>query len=392
MQFRSFGRLDYAPSALGFGAMRLPVVDGAHDRIDREAARELLVRAVEGGVNYVDTAYNYHGGTSEEWLGWALRGGLRERVKIATKLPSWKVEHADDFDRLLDEQLERLGTGIDFYLLHSLDEDTWRDNVLAHNVLGAAERALADGRIGHFGFSFHDRYEVFELILGGTDLWEFCQIQYNFMDEEHQAGRRGLELAAGRGLAVVVMEPLRGGQLARPTPAAAEAWAAGLAELRSAGRRPPESPVEWALRWLWDQPEVALLLSGMSTLEQVEQNLRHAGRAGIGVMTPEEQTVIARVRAAYRESTPIPCTGCKYCLPCPNKVAIPDILALYNDAVAYADVEGARTRYTWLDEETRAQSCTACGECEDRCPQGIAIAGWLEKAQGFLAVSEDGGG
>ncbi|MEE4274727.1 MAG: aldo/keto reductase [Thermoleophilia bacterium] len=392
MHYRRFGRLDYAPSALGFGAMRLPVVDGAHDRIDREAARELLVRAVEGGVNYVDTAYNYHGGTSEEWLGWALQGGLRERVKIATKLPSWKVERADDFDRMLEEQLERLGTGIDFYLLHSLDEDTWRDNVLAHDVLGAAERALTDGRIGHFGFSFHDRYEAFELILDGSDLWEFCQIQYNYMDEEYQAGRRGLELAAARGLAVVVMEPLRGGQLARPTPAAEEAWAAGLAELRSAGRRPPDSPVEWALRWLWDQPEVALLLSGMSTLEQVEQNLTFADRAGVGLMTLEEQAVIARVRDAYRESTPIPCTGCKYCLPCPNKVAIPDILDLYNDAVAYADVEGARTRYTWLDEETRAQACTACGECEDRCPQGIAIAGWLEKAQSFLAVGEDGGG
>ncbi len=188
MHYRRFGQLDYTPSALGFGAMRLPVVDGAHDRIDREPARELLTRAVEGGVNYVDTAYNYHGGTSEEWVGWALRGGLRERVKIATKLPIWKVERADDFDRYLDEQLERLGTGIDFYLLHSLDEDTWRDNVLAHDVLGAAERALSDGRIGHFGFSFHDRCEAFQPILDGSDLWEFCQIQYNFMDEEYQAG------------------------------------------------------------------------------------------------------------------------------------------------------------------------------------------------------------
>ncbi len=241
MHFRSFGRLDYAPSALGFGAMRLPVIDGAHDRIDREAARELLVRAVEGGVNYVDTAYNYHGGTSEEWLGWALQGGLRERVKIATKLPSWKVERARRLrplprraaraprhrDRLLPAALARRG-------------DVARQ-VLDLDVLGAAERALVDGRIGHFGFSFHDRYEAFELILGGTDLWEFCQIQYNFMDEEHQAGRRGLELAAGSGLAVVVMEPLRGGQLARPTPAA-EGVAAGLAELRSAGRGRPNRP------------------------------------------------------------------------------------------------------------------------------------------------------
>ncbi len=388
MHYRRFGQLDYTPSALGFGAMRLPVVGGAHDRIDREPARELLTRAVEGGVNYVDTAYNYHGGTSEEWVGWALGGGLRERVKIATKLPSWKVERADDFDRYLDEQLERLGTGIDFYLLHSLDEDTWRDNVLAHDVLGAAERALSDGRIGHLGFSFHDRCEAFQPILDGCDLWDFCQIQYNFMDEEYQAGRRGLELAAARGLAVVVMEPLRGGQLARPTPAAAEVWAAAVAELRSAGRRPPESPVEWALRWLWDQPEVSLVLSGMSTLEQVEQNVRFAARARVSGMTPDEQAVIARVREAYRESTPIPCTGCKYCLPCPQKVAIPDVLALYNDAVAYAAVEGAREQYTWIDKGSRADACIACGECEERCPQGIAIADWLEKAQELLVVEE----
>jgi hypothetical protein len=385
---RHFGRLDFAPSALGFGAMRLPVVDGAHDRIDREAARELLLRAVDAGVNYVDTAYNYHGGTSEEWVGWALRGGLRQRVMIATKLPAWKVERPSDFDRFLDEQLERLDTGIDFYLLHSLDEESWRDNVLAHDILGSAEQALSDGRIKHFGFSFHDRYEVFERILEGSDLWEFCQIQYNFMDEEYQAGRRGLELAAARELAVVVMEPLRGGQLARPTPAAEAAWAAAAAELRSAGRRPPESPVEWALRWLWDQPEVSLVLSGMSTMEQVEQNVAYAARAGCGVMTPEDQAVIARVRDAYREATPIPCTGCKYCLPCPSTVSIPDILALYNDAVAYADVEGARERYTWIDEGSRADACTRCGECEAACPQGIAIVGWLEKAQEFLAVGE----
>lgn len=391
MQYRSFGRLDFRPSALGFGAMRLPLAGETPADIDREEARRMLRRAVDLGVNYVDTAYNYHDGAGEAWLGWALGDGYRARVKVATKLPTWKVKRRDDFDRFLDEQLERLGTGIDFYLLHSLDAASWRDNVLAHDVLAAAERALADGRIAHFGFSFHDTCDAFLEILDGTDLWEFCQIQYNYMDEEYQAGTRGLEAAADRGLGVVVMEPLRGGQLARPTPEVAALWAAAQRELEScapSGVCLPESPVEWALRWVWQHPEVSLVLSGMSTMEQVEQNARYASRSA-EPMGAAEHAVIARVRDAYRAAIPVPCTGCKYCLPCPNKVAIPDILELYNDAVAYADVDGARLRYTWIDEHARADACTQCGECEERCPQGIAITGWLEKAQGFLAVAPE---
>ena len=391
MQYRRFGNLDFRPSALGFGAMRLPLAGKESKDIDRDEARCMLHRAVDLGVNYVDTAYNYHGGESEAWLGWALGDGYRERVKIATKLPTWKVERRDDFDRYLDEQLARLGTSIDFYLLHSLDADTWRDNVLAHDVLVSAERALGDGRIGHFGFSFHDTYEAFVEILGGTDLWELCQIQYNYLDEEYQAGTRGLELAADKGLGVVVMEPLRGGQLARPTPDVAALWAVARRDLESCVPSAvclPESPVEWALRWVWDHPEVSLLLSGMSTLEQVEQNVHYASRSSEPLGAAEHE-VVDRVRDAYRDAIPIACTGCKYCLPCPNKVAIPDILELYNDAIAYADVDGARLGYTWIDEAERADACTQCGECEERCPQGIAITGWLERAQGLLAVAED---
>jgi predicted aldo/keto reductase-like oxidoreductase len=391
MQYRTFGQIDFEPSALGFGAMRLPLSGDGPKDIDREEARRMLRRAVDLGVNYVDTAWPYHGGASEGWLGWALGDGYRERVEVATKLPTWKVEKRDDFDRYLEEQLERLGTGIDFYLLHALDAETWRDQVLAHDVMASAERALSDGRIRHLGFSFHDTYEAFVEILDGTDLWEFCQIQYNYMDEEYQAGTRGLELAAGRGLGVIVMEPLRGGQLARPTPEVAALWAAAgrdLEERGAAAERAPESPVEWALRWVWDHPEVSLLLSGMSTMEQVEQNARYAARADAPLGAAGLQ-VLSRVREEYRRAIPVPCTSCKYCLPCPNKVAIPDILELYNDAVAYADVDGAKLRYTWLDDDARADACTQCGECEDRCPQGIGIIGWLEKAQSFLAAGED---
>jgi uncharacterized protein len=389
MLYRKFGALDFRPSALGFGAMRLPLAGDDPTAIDREEARRMLRRAVDLGVNYVDTAWPYHGGASEAWLGWALGGGYRERVKVATKLPTWKVEKRDDFDRYLDEQLERLGTGIDFYLLHSLDTETWRDVVLPHGVMASAEKARADGRIGHLGFSFHDGYDAFVEILDGSDLWEYCQIQYNFMDEEYQAGTRGLELAAARGLGVIVMEPLRGGQLARPTPDVAALWAAARRDLEScvpAGVCLPESPVEWALRWVWGHPEVSLVLSGMGTMEQVEQNVRSAGRSDRPLGAAELE-VVARVRDEYRRAIPVPCTSCRYCLPCPNKVAIPDILELYNDAIAYADVEGARLRYTWVDADARADACTQCGECEDRCPQGIAIARWLEKAQGFLAIA-----
>ena len=390
MQYRSFGRIDFKPSALGFGAMRLPLAGDEPKDIDREEARRMLRRAVDLGVNYVDTAWPYHGGESEGWLGWALGDGYRERVKVATKLPTWKVEKPDDFDRFLDEQLERLGTGIDFYLLHALDGESWDEKVLAHGIMASAERALGDGRIGHFGFSFHDDHEAFARIVGGSDLWEYCQIQYNYMDEEYQAGTRGLELAAERGLGVIVMEPLRGGQLARPTEGVAALWVAARRDLEScvpAAVCLPESPVEWALRWVWDHPEVSLLLSGMSTMGQVEENARFASRSNAR-LGAAELGVIARVREEYRRAIPIPCTSCKYCLPCPSKVAIPDILELYNDAVAYADVDGARLQYTWIDEESRAHACTQCGECEDRCPQGIAITGWLEKAQSFLGVAQ----
>lgn len=393
VEHRRFGDLDLSFSVLGFGAMRLPLAGERPEDIDREEARRMLRRAVDLGVDYVDTAYAYHGGASESWLGWALQDGYRERVAVATKLPPWKVGVRDDFDRLLDEQLTRLGTTIDLYLLHGLDDESWRENVLAHDVLGAAERALGDGRIGHLGFSFHDSYDVFMRILEGADLWEFCQIQYNYMDEEYQAGTRGLYAAAERGLGVVVMEPLRGGQLARPTPEVAAIWAAARQEIQGASPSPaclPETPVEWALRWVWSHPEVSLLLSGMSTMEQVEQNVHYASRAG-EPLSAAEHAVIARVRDAYRAAVPIPCTACKYCLPCPNKVAIPDILELYNDAIAYADAAGARRRYTWLGEDERADACTACGECEDRCPQHIGIVGWLEKTQAFLAVGEGSG-
>lgn len=375
MQYRRFGALDFRPSALGFGTMRLPVLPGDdgrpdHRLIDYPAATAMLRRAIDGGVNYVDTAWMYHGGQCEGWLASALGDGYRAKVAIADKMPVWHVRRADDFDRILATQLERLREErIDFYLLHSLDEVNWRA-VLEHDQLGSAERALADGRIGHLGFSFHGRYETFVEILDATDLWEFCQLQINYMDEEFQAGRRGLELAAARDLGVIVMEPLRGGALAdNLPPQVAAAW--------EEAPRTRRRPAEWALQWVWSLPEVSLVLSGMSTMAHVEENLVYADRSRIGLLTPEELALVAKVRDLYRELSPIPCTACRYCMPCPQGVDIPKVLALYNDACMYGDLARQRVSYGWLRQSERAERCTACRTCETLCPQEIAISDWM---------------
>lgn len=258
MQYRNFGKLDFKVSALGFGCMRLPVTDGNRmsANIVEDEAIAMIRRAIDGGVNYCDTAYPYHSGASEILLGKALRDGYRERVRIATKLPVWQVEKPEDFDTLLNEQLHKLQTDhIDFYLLHSLNQHRWRNIVLKHGLLEKAKAALAEGHIRHLGFSMHDTYEVFEEIVNGSDLFDFCQIQYNYMDTENQAGTRGLKLAAAKGLAVVVMEPLLGGRLADPPQPVLDLMAAQTVQ---------RSAAEWALQWLWDQPEVSVVLSGMS--------------------------------------------------------------------------------------------------------------------------------
>jgi predicted aldo/keto reductase-like oxidoreductase len=377
MQYRTFGKLDWKPSALGFGAMRLPVVDDDPGQIDEPEATRMIRYAIDHGVNYVDTAYGYHRGTSESFLGRVLQDGYRERVKLATKMPCWLAKAPEDFDRLFDEQLERLGTDhIDFYLLHALNEKNW-GNMRELNVFDWAEGVMSDGRIRYLGFSFHDKYEVFQDIIDGYDGWTFCQIQYNYMDEEHQAGTRGLKYAADKGLAVVVMEPIRGGRLSiNPPPPILELW-------NTAPRQ--RTPADWALQWVWNHPEVSLALSGMSAMEQVEQNVASAGQSGPGTLTDEDLALIGRVRDKYRELVPIPCTQCEYCLPCPNGVNIPRIFEIYNEAVMYNEYRSARMLYSWLKEEERANLCEQCGQCEELCPQGISVAEWLEKAHQLLS-------
>jgi predicted aldo/keto reductase-like oxidoreductase len=376
MEYRTFGRLDWRPSALGFGAMRLPVLQDESGkrqpgRIDYDTATAMLRHAIDHGVNYVDTAYMYHEGGSESWLREALSDGYADKVKIATKMPLWSAKSAADLDRVFDEQRRRLGRErFEFYLLHSIDETTWARARDVH-ALDWCERVLAEGLVAHLGFSFHGDAALFDELLAVYDGWSFCQIQYNFMDEEADPGRSGLRLAAGKGLGVIVMEPLRGGQLTKqPPPHVLDVWA------ESDVRR---TPAEWALQWIWDQPEVSLVLSGMSTMEQTVENVAAAERSGRSRLTAAERELVARVRDAYRDITPIACTQCRYCQPCPSGVDIPRCLEIYNDAVIYNESDLARLYYGWIDEGARADKCSDCGDCEEICPQDLPIRDWLKK-------------
>ncbi len=382
MQYRRFGKLDWEGSVLGFGAMRLPLTDSDPANVDEAESSRMLRYAIDHGVNYVDTAYGYHAGRSESIVGRALLGGYREKVKLATKLPVHLVESVSDFDRFLNEQLERLQTKIDFYLLHGLNKHSW-SKVRDLGVLSWAEGAMADGRFDHLGFSFHDELDVFEEIVDGYDNWTLCQIQYNYMDVDYQAGRRGLEYAANKGLAVVVMEPLRGGRLAKEPPEqVAKVWASASWKRTSA---------EWGLLWVWNQPEVSVALSGMSAMEQVVENVAVADRSGPGMLTADELALFDRVREVYHGLSPIPCTGCGYCMPCPNGVEISRIFQIYSEAILYDDPRTGRFRYRGpggLKEEQRADQCTECGECLAVCPQEIDIPEWLQKAHVLLGPKE----
>jgi len=385
VKYRPFGKLDWQVSALGFGAMRLPVLDNDNNVIDEELATRMVRYAIDHGVNYVDTAYTYHGGQSESFLGRALQDGYRQRVKLATKLPIWLVQQADDFDRYLDEQLERLQTDhIDCYLLHNLKLPVWR-HMRDLSVLPRAEKALSDGRIGYLGFSFHDRFEVFQQILGEYAGWTFCQIQYNFMDVDYQAGMRGLKYAAAKGLAVVVMEPVRGGRLAHNVPPVVQAiW--DLAPVR-------RTPADWALQWVWNQPEVAVALSGMSAMEHVVENVKAASEALPASLNPADLDLFERVREAYKARTVVDCTECRYCMPCPQGINIPLVFSCRNDAALFDDLEGARRGYgmeVGLNHTAPATACVECGQCEEACTQKIEIIKELAAAVEVLGRPEPG--
>ncbi|MDF1495428.1 aldo/keto reductase [Caproiciproducens sp. CPB-2] len=355
-----------ALSILGFGCMRLPTKNGS---IDETRSIRMIHDAVEKGVNYFDTAYIYQNGKSELLLGRALAGGYRGRVKIATKLPPFLVGKLENAKKIFATELQRLQTDhIDYYLLHMLTDKPGYDRLASLGVMEWLEELKAQGKIRNIGFSFHGSRTDFELILKAYP-WDFCQIQYNYMDENNQATKAGLQTAAAMGIPVIVMEPLRGGKLVTHLPE--------LVTKAFQSYDKNRSPAEWALRWVWNHPEVNVVLSGMSDETQMEENIRIAGQAEPDSLCAEELDVFRTVGKEIGEKTKIPCTGCGYCMPCPAGVNIPGCFSCYNDKYLMRD-KSARFRYfqslgALSAKPAVASRCRQCGKCESHCPQKIAI-------------------
>jgi uncharacterized protein len=373
---------DLSVSILGFGAMRLPLIGGTHnptdsfspDRtIDEDETARMVEYAMDQGINYFDTAYNYHGGKSEVVMGRMLKPH-RDSVIIATKLPVFLANKREDFDRFLNQQLRRLQTSyVDLYLVHGLNEKTWESSK-ALGLFSFLEGAQKDGRIRRAAFSFHDTLDTFKDIVDAYD-WAMCQIQYNYLDQQFQAGTEGLAYAASKGIAVVAMEPLRGGKLAKVPPEVEPLFE------KSAEKH---TPAEWALRWVWNHPEISTVLSGMGSLEQVRQNIASSQKGEANSLSADNLAFIEGVRKAYRGLLQVDCSGCAYCMPCPSGVNIPHNFSLYNDLVTFKDPTGIMVYNSFTPPEQRASACSECSGCEDKCPQQIPIREELKKVHAAL--------
>lgn len=361
-------------SILGFGCMRFPMKG---NNIDELRSIAMIHDSIEKGVNYFDTAYFYHGGKSETLLGKALSGGYRERAYIATKLPPFMVSKLEGAKKIFATQLSKLNTDyIDYYLLHMLTDKATFDRMVSIGVVEWLEQLKAEGIIRNIGFSFHGSKTDFEQIVMAYP-WDFCQIQYNYLDENNQATKSGLQLAHSLGIPVIVMEPLRGGKLVNNLPKEV------LTAFQSYEAN--RTPVEWALRWIWNHPEVTVVLSGMSDEAQLEENIRIAGEAREDSLTKEELAIFDRVKKAMLEKTKVPCTACGYCMPCPFGVDIPGCFAAYN---AKYLLEDKRSRFKYFQtlgalskKPAFASLCTECGKCERHCPQHIEIRKQLKQVK-----------
>ncbi len=371
MKYRTMGKLGVRASAFGLGCMRFNGAASGDSIIDEQKAIKLIRQAIDGGVTYIDTAYVYLDKTSEIVLGKALRDGYRERVTIATKVPNIAVTDRASMEALLEEELGKLQTDyIDFYLMHALNKEKWEyfKSIGAREFFNDKKR---EGKIRFKCFSFHGPYEEFEYILNDWD-WDMVQIQYNFMDVNNQAGTKGLKLAGSKGIPVVIMEGLLGGRLSK-APENVQALYDAFPVKRS--------PVEWAFRWLCDHPEVSVVLSGCNEPEQVAENLRIFDTVAPGIMDEAERKLMEDVRAAYLSRTRIGCTGCRYCMPCPNGVNIPGIFALWNDKSLYGIDPAADWRMKQIRAENAgADNCVGCGACEAACPQHLPIIEQLQNA------------
>jgi len=393
------GSLNWEVSVLGFGAMRLPMID--QTTVNEEEAIKMIRYAIDNGVNYIDTAYPYHNGESEVIVGKALKDGYREKVHLATKLPMWAVKESEDFDKFLSEQIERLQTKPDIYLFHGLTKNRF-EKIKRLNLIEKMEKAKEKGLFKYIGFSFHDNFEVFKEIIDYYN-WDCCQIQFNYLDVEYQAGTKGLEYARSKNIALIIMEPIRGGKLAIP-----EQKLGTKPEIKAVLDRSKikRTMAEWALQFVWNHPEVSVALSGMSTMQQIKENIETANNSGSKILTDEELKTISELRDAYGKYTIVKCTNCRYCLPCPNGVTIPEVFRFLNELYYWG--ERGRQRISFFynrmvktqkdlekglsegDEvEGAAILCIQCGECLEKCPQHINIPDIMVKANSIFEEGKD---
>lgn len=369
-------------SILGYGCMRLPV---RLQSINEKLAEKQILDAMEAGINYFDTAVPYHNGKSEPFLGKVFsRNGCRDKVKIATKLPHWSTHSKTEMDKVLEEQLSKLKTDrIDYYLIHALNGELW-EAAKRNGVIAFLDDALKTGKIVNTGFSFHGLAEDFNDIVDDYD-WTFCQIQYNFLDTQNQAGTAGLNYAASKEMAVMIMEPLRGGNLAKtPPPSVQKIWS------KADQKR---TPVAWSLGWIWNHPEVTVVLSGMNNDEHIGENLSLADKALPNAYSEKEMALVEKAAVEFRAVMRVGCTGCQYCMPCPAGVNIPSCFDSYNSRHAFKD-KTAKMMYTFFnggitnDKPSLASTCVQCGKCLDKCPQNLPIPDLLAEVQedmeGFL--------
>mgnify|MGYP001101811116 FL=1 len=391
MQYRKMGSLDWEVSALGFGCMRLPSRRFSLMGADLEESKRIIRYGIDRGINYLDTAWPYHLGESEKVVGETLKDGYREKVKLVTKLPMFLVHRRSDFDRFLNVQLDRLQTDvIDIYLFHALNAGSFQ-RVKQLGLIAKMEEAQRQGRIRHIGFSFHDTFPVFKEIIDFYD-WDMAQIQYNYMDTCVQATAEGLEYAHGKGIAVVIMEPVKGGTLANPPQEAANVIANAPVK---------RTPVDWALQFLWNKPEVATVLSGMSNMQQVVENCDSADGSGIHSLSEEEEQIITQLAEIYQRKILVPCTGCEYCMPCPHGVNISQNFAILNNISlekswirrfqirrAYRKLASGPPQLDLENPNGKASVCIDCGLCLEKCPQEIAIPMELEKVHAIMGKAD----
>ena len=375
MEKRKMEKLGAEVSLLGFGCMRFPT--NAEGKIDREKAEAMMDKAIAAGVNYIDTAYPYHGGESELFVGEVLKKYDRDSYYLATKLPLWAVHSLEDVDKLFNEQLSKLQTDyVDFYLMHAMGGSKWREMVKL-GVVERLEELKAEGKIRYLGFSFHDSYEAFEEILNARD-WDFCQIQLNYMDVNDQAGMKGYKLTEEKQVPLVIMEPIKGGMLAN--------YGGDIADVFHALDK-DASFASFALRWVGSLPNVKVVLSGMSTMEQVEDNLKTFG--DFKPMSEEELATVDKVVEILNNRVQNGCTGCSYCMPCPAGVNIPKNFRIWNTYHMYQNYNAVRWNWeTEMRDEERANKCIECGMCESICPQALQIREDLKRVMEDLEKKE----